>query len=429
MQVRQLALGGVLACLGSNAWGSGFAISGKSVSGLGYALAGTTVMAEDAGVVYGNPAAMRSLEGRHFSALLHAIPADIHFDDHGSSVSGSTSEQVDKVHLVPGLYYTNTNDQISYGLGIYSPFGLGVDYKDNWVGRYHSTSSALRTINISPAIAFSASDKLDIGFGIDFQYADADLRKAVDFGTICYASFGPTACAGMGLAPQQNDGSNTLTGKSWAVGYSLGLSYDLTEATRLGLSFHSAMRHDVTGDSEFTGVPSAFSGTFTDSGASLTMMLPETLSLGMRHTVSPRMEVVADYTWTRWSRYDELVVRFTNGLPPAVDENKWHDSNRYAIGMNYRWQQDWLLRAGAVYDLTPIPDAQHRSPRVPDSDKLSLALGSKVTFSDRVDMDMAVFYTLPTNSDINNTDSFGHTLKGSYDAQSAYFSLQLNWKI
>jgi long-chain fatty acid transport protein len=435
MFVRQLIAAGLFACLCGNAWGSGFGISGKSVSGLGSALSGTTVLAEDASVVYSNPAAMRDLEGREFSALLHAIPADIHFEDSGSTTSGGSSEQVDAVHLVPGFYYVNTlNDQVSLGLGIYSPFGLGVDYDDNWVGRYHSTSSSLRTINISPALAFSAGERLNIGVGVDLQYAEADLQKAVDFGTICVAyeamgAFPAGTCASQGLSPEQNDGSHKLTGRNWTVGYSLGLTYDLSEATRLGMSFHSATRHDVEGDSEFGGVPTLFSGAFHDSNASLTLMLPEVLSLGMRHTISPRLELMADYTWTRWSRYDELVVKFTNGLTPVVEEANWKDSSRYAIGMNYRWQTDWLLRAGILYDQTPIPDAQHLSPRVPDSDKLSLALGSNVAFSDRLDLDMAVFYTLPSNPEVDNTDSLGHTLKGDYEVQTTYFSVQLNWKL
>ena len=430
MGLLRFAVAGLIAGLCGNAWASGFGISGKSVSSLGHALSGTTVMAEDASVVYNNPAAMRSLDGQHLSALLHVIPADIHFDDDGSTVSGESSEQVDKIHLIPSLYYVNTlDDGLSFGLGIYSPFGLGVEYDDNWVGRYHSTSSTLRTINISPAIALSASDKLNIGVGVDFQYATAELKKAVDFGTICYALAAPATCAGQGLFPEQNDGNNTLTGSSWATGYSLGLTYDLSATTRLGMSYHSSTRHDFNGDSEFDGVPAAFTGTFSDSSANLTLTFPESLSLGIRHSISPRLDVMADFTRTRWSRYDQLVVEFDNGLPTAVEENGWHDSNRYSLGMNYLWQEGWLVRAGISYDQTPIPDAEHRSPRVPDSDKLSLGLGSRVALNDRLDLDLAVFHTLPAKADINNTDSTGHTLEGSYEVQTTYLSVQMNWKI
>jgi long-chain fatty acid transport protein len=420
VSLRKLLFGGFLAGLCSNSLASGFALSGKGVSSLGHAFSGTSVMAEDASVVYSNPAAMRDLEGQHFSALLHSIPVDIHFDDNGSTTTGSHSQQVDKIHLIPNVYYVNTlNNELSFGLGIYSPFGLGLEYDDNWVGRYHSISSSLRTINISPAVAFSASDKLNLGFGVDFQHAEAELKKAVDFETICLR-YGVSGCT---------DGSHTLTGSSWALGYSLGMTYELSEATRLGLSFHSATRQDLKGDSEFDGVPTLFAGNFYDSEASLTLMLPENLSLGMRHRVTPRLEVIGDYTWMRWSRYDELVVKFTNGLTPAVEENNWKDSNRYSIGMNYRWQDGWLVRAGISYAQSPVPDREHRSPRVPDSNKLSLGLGSQVELSNILDLDMAILYALPSKAKIDNTDNLGHTLKGSYEVQTTYLSMQLTWKL
>lgn len=442
MSHQKLIMAVLLAAASGNSLASGFALSGKSASSLGNGLSGTAVSAEDASVIYGNPAAMRDLEGEHFSALLHLINTDVKFDNKGSTSNGSPTtgdahEHVNKNHIIPNFYYLKTlNEDLTFGFGIYTPFGLSLEYDDNWVGRYHSTESSLRTINFSPAIAFSPSDKLNLGFGVDFQYFSSELNKEIDFGRICevyeargYIPVGTCSSPGVELVAQQDDGSNTLTGDNWAMGYSLGMTYDLNEATRLGASFHSSTRHDVEGNAQFSGVPDIFAGTFHNSDASLTLMLPETLSLGVRQVVTPRLEVMADYTWTRWSRYDELLVKFTNGLTPAVEENNWKDSSRFAVGMNYRLQDDWLLRSGITYDQTPVPDAEHRSPRVPDEDKLSLGLGSNVGLNDSMDLDFALFYTLPTSTDINNTDSLGHTLKGSYETQTTYLSMQFNWKI
>jgi len=439
-RARIIICAGLLAGLCSQSWASGFAISGKSTSSLGHAFSGTTVVADDATVVYSNPALMQSLHGDHFTALLHSIIPGVQFDNKGSATngaptSGANSEVIDKVYLIPNLYYLKElGDDARFGLGIYTPFGLGLAYEKNWVGRYHTTDSALHTINISPALSFAAGDQLKLGVGIDFQYAMADLSNAMDFGTICavYESYNKIpagTCAASGLQPQQNDGSQTLKGHNWAVGYSMGMTYDFNQATRMGLSFHSATRHDVKGTSEFNNVPSLFASTFSDTDASLMIMLPESLSIGIRHAMTPRVDLLADYTWTRWSRYDELVVYFDNGLPASRSEQNWNDVPRYSLGMNYRWKEDWLIRAGLSYDKTPIPDAQHRSPRVPDSDKLMLALGSKLGLSDNLDVDIAITYTLPSKADIDNTDSLGHNLKGSYEVDTSYVSLQLNWKI
>lgn len=420
MSYQKIIIAGLLAGVCNTSLASGFALSGKSASNLGTALSGTTVMADDASVVHSNPAAMRYLEGQHLSAVFHFVNTDLTFDNDGSTASGSDSKSVTKTHFIPNFYYLKTlNEDVTFGLGMYSPFGLGIDYGDEWVGRYHSTNSSLRTINISPTIAFSPSDKLNLGFGVDFQYAEAELSKTMDFAYICSA-YGVPGCT---------DGSNTLSGDSWGIGYSLGLTYDLSEATRLGASFHSSTRQNLEGDSKFEGVPGMFSSYFSDSGASLTLMLPESLSLGVKHIVTPKLEIMADYTWTRWSRYDATVVDFDNNLPLSSEISNWKDSNRYAIGMNYRMRDNLQLRSGLTYDQTPIPDAEHRTPRVPDTDKMSVGLGGKVGLSDNMDLDLALFYTLPADSDIKNSDNFDNTLEGSFETQTTYVSMQLNWKL
>ncbi len=423
MSLQKLIITGLVAGACNTAFASGFALSGKSTSGLGHALSGTTVMADDASVVYSNPAAMRDLGGETFTALLHVINTNVEFTNDASNTTGVDNKTVQNDHFIPTFYYVKPlNHEVSFGLGVYSPFGLGIEYGDDWVGRYHSTNSSLRTINFSPAFAFSPSDKLNLGFGVDFQYAEAELSKALDF-----SAFGAA------------DGSNTLTGNSWALGYSLGLTYDLSEATRLGASFHSSTRQDMEGTSNFEGVPTVSIPTaignlylpsyYSDSDASLTLMLPESLSLGIRHAVTPQLEVMADYTWMRWSRYDQTQVDFSNYLPTSIEKNGWKNSNRYAIGMNYRMRDNVQLRGGVTFDESPVPSEELRSPRVPDTDKVSVGLGSKVGLSKAMDVDVAIFYTLPASTDINNTDSQGHTLHGSFDTQTTYLSMQLSWKL
>lgn len=435
MERNNFIIAALLCGMGSSAWASGFAVSGKSASSLGNANSGTAVHAEDAGVVYSNPAAMLDLDGSRFSVVFNTIHSDLSFKDKGSSTSGPSSATVDDPHFVPNFYYVRALDEdLRFGFGIYSPYGLGLDYDDDWKGRYITTESSVRTVNFNPAIAFRASDKLNLGFGVELQYLDASLSNAMDFGTICYAyeSYGYLPggyCAGEGMVPQGSDGSQTLSGDNWALGYSFGLTYDHSEATRLGMSFHSATRHDITGTSDFKGAPDALQAMdmFTDTGANLGIMLPETLSLGISHQATPRLQLLADATWTGWGRYEELVVDFNNNTPTSRTRENWHSTWRLAVGGHYRLNDDWLLRAGYAHDPTPIPDPQHRTPRVPDSDRDWLALGANAKLKKGLDMDLALFYNLPNKVKIDNTDSLGHNLKGEFEAEILYLTAQLNW--
>ncbi|MCW9089547.1 MAG: OmpP1/FadL family transporter [Gammaproteobacteria bacterium] len=426
MNKKQLILAAVLGSLCSTALAGGFSIRGKSASSLGNGTAGTAVLAEDASVVYNNPAAMQDLDGTHFSMLLHTIVSDVQFEDKGSNISGPTTSSVDDPHFVPNLYYVKTlQEDMRFGLGIYAPFGLGLDYDDEWMGRYITTSSDLKVINISPALSFRASNKMNLGVGIDLQYLDATLANAVDFGTIC-AAYSIASCAD----PQNNDGSQELTGSNWALGFSFGLTYDIDALTRFGLSYHSATRHDVEGDSDFEGTPVELQAMdmFTDTGGSLTLNLPETLSLGLSRQISPQLQLLADATWTRWSRYDALVVEFDNNTPTSTTEQNWQDVWRFSVGGNYRLNETWLLRAGFSHDQTPIPNAQYRSPRVPDTDRNWFSLGSRTRLNPEMELDLAIAYTPPKSYRIDRTDSLGHILNGEYESEILYLTAQFNWQ-
>ncbi|MGM0595253.1 MAG: OmpP1/FadL family transporter [Pseudomonadota bacterium] len=443
MKIKYLIGGAVLFALHTNAMASGYAISGKSTSNLGSAFSGTAVLAEDAGVAYTNPAAMQDLSGSHFSATMQSITSDLTFTDEGSSdafgnpLSGPDSTSVDDPHYVPNLYLvTPLNEAVRFGFAIYAPYGLGLDYDDDWKGRYTTTGSDLQLVNFSPSLSFDASERLNLGFGIDFQYLNATLKNAVDYGAACFQlnnsnGFPTSGCA----TPQGEDGSQELTGSNWAVGYTLGLTYDLNEATRLGATFRSATRHDVDGESDFEGRPSEFDGVpyiqdmFTDTDASLTLVVPESLNLGISHRLSPRLQLLADATWTRWSRYDELVVAFDDNTPTSRTEQNWENTWRLAVGGNYRLNDKWLLRAGYAHDPTPIPDAEHRSPRIPGTTRNWLALGGNVTLDQGLDLDLGLAYALPERYKIDTTDSSGHNLKGEFESEILYLSAQLNWKL
>lgn len=178
MKVKPIVLAATLCGLSSGALASGFALSGKSASNTGNAFSGTTTLAEDASVVFSNPAAMQDLEGSQFSALLSTVTPNLRYNDKGSNTGVTTDTSVTDPHYIPNLFYVNAlSSDVRFGFGIYAPFGLGLDYDDNWAGRYTTTGSDLQIINFSPAISFKASEKTNLAFGVDIQYLNATHKK------------------------------------------------------------------------------------------------------------------------------------------------------------------------------------------------------------------------------------------------------------
>ena len=196
----------------NSALGSGFAITEKSVKGLGNAFAGAAAVAEDASTIYFNPAGMTRLTGHQVQAAANIIIPSFKFDDSGSTtvlgmpLTGGDGGDAGEAAVVPNFFYAHSlSEDLKIGVGVVSPFGLATKYDSDWVGRYHAIKSEILTIDINPSIAYKIHRMLSIGGGLSFQYVDAELTNAIDYGTINAVSM-----AGLPLLPQGADGKIKL---------------------------------------------------------------------------------------------------------------------------------------------------------------------------------------------------------------------------
>lgn len=451
----------VIAALGhwaffGSAGGAGFALIENSASGMGSAFAGAAALAEDPSTVWFNPAGMTLLQEQQVALALHGVMPSASFTDKGSyinpaltgdtvtpySLSGA-NDTTDVAALVPNFYYVvPIDDRFRFGLGINAPFGLETDYADDWVGRYHATNSQLKTININPALAWQASDSLSLGFGVNMQYIKADLSQKIDSGAVClrFAST-PTLfaqCVSEGLLPNTvtNDSEGKVNGDDWSFGYNLGLLYQFDASNRIGLAYRSEISQTLEGDGEFTVNSdlrtildrAGLSTLFTNTGVTAEADLPASASLSGVFAMNDRLTLLADITWTGWSSFQELRIVFDNPIQPAsVTDESWEDSVRYSLGLNYK-ESSRIWRLGVAYDETPIPDPQHRTPRIPGNDRTWLALGVGLPVFETIWLDLGYAHLFVDDTPIDHTDANGYALRGIYEADVDIFSLQATMK-
>jgi long-chain fatty acid transport protein len=433
-----------------SAHSAGFALIEQSVSGLGNAFAGGSAAAEDASVVYFNPAGMTHLQGFQTVVGLHLIDPQAKFTNEGSThvlqsfnpaapaLSGGNGGQGGEAGISPNLYYTETFDSgWSFGLGVNAPFGLSTDYDQGWVGRYQALHSELKTVNINPSVAVRINDVLSIGAGFNAMYLDAELTNAIDFGTLDAL---PVAAGGFGgafgLTPQGADGYVKLKGNSWGFGYNAGLLLDLSADTRIGVAYRSKVIQDVEGTADFSNVPAGISavtgGYFTATSVKAKVTLPSTFSVSLHQRINDQWAAMADVTRTGWSSFNELRFKFANGQPDGVTTENWKDSYRYALGATYRPTHALVVRVGAAYDKTPIPDPEHRTPRIPDGDRLWTTVGAGYRVTEHVGVDAAYAHLFVKDPKIDKSsfslpeDALRGGLRGSYDAAVDIASVQLN---
>ncbi len=422
-----------LTLLTGTVFAAGFALIEQSTSNMGSAYAGGSASAEDATTIYFNPAGMTELDSAEAIFGLHIVQPSTRFSDSASSGPGGVSLGTDTggnagvTGFIPNFYYTReVAPQFRFGLGINAPFGLSTEYDKNWIGRYHAIESHMQSLNINPSLAYRASDQLSLGAGINLQYLSVELTNAIDQAALCSGA-GITSCAAI---PTTNDGYAKVTGTSWGWGVNLGLLYKFSDATRIGAAWRSSIKHELEGDAKFDDIDPVLKGAgfFVNTDANAKVDLPATLSISSYHQFDSRWALMGDITWTQWSSFEELRIKYDSGTQgDTVQPEEWEDSLRYALGVHYRHSDQMLLRAGIAYDETPIPDTERRTPRIPGNDRTWLALGLNYQVSHQLSFDLGYAHLFVNDTAISDTNKLGAKLDGEYESEIDIFSGQINW--
>lgn len=397
---RHLAVGLTLAGGGNLAHAAGFALVEQNVSGLGNAYAGQAASAQDASTIFFNPAGMTLLPDRQLVVAGHLIKPSAEFTGTAFitvppvTLSGGNGGDAGDLAFVPNAYFAyRVSPDIHLGVGMNAPFGLKTEYDSTWKGRTQAIKSELKTININPAIAWKASESLSLGAGLNIQYIEATLSNSAN---------------GAGVA--------TVHGDDYGWGFNVGLLWQPTTATRVGLAYRSDIEYTLDGDVDFS-VVTALNGDVTAETT-----LPDSASLSLFHKMSPKWDLLVDVSWTDWSDFKELRIVRNGGVLLGVTEENWDDSYRYSVGANYHLDDKLTLRGGLAYDETPVSDA-FRTARIPDESRTWLAFGAQYRLSAQSVIDVGYAHLFIEDARIDKTES-GVTLSGNYESSVDILSAQ-----
>lgn len=408
MKLSNLALAIVAAGLAGQASASGFALDQQSVSAMGTSNAGRTSNAQDASVVFNNPALMMKIKGPEFTQALSIIDAKSQITagpppSPNPGFNGSNEGDMVPFTMVPSGYYTSGNKgNYAWGIAAYGSYGLKTNYEPTFQGRTLGLTSSLRVITIQPAISFKLTDKVTFGFGPTFNRLDANLTKNVS------PSLG-------------GPGNVTLKGDEMAYGFNAGLSADLTKDTQVGLVYRSQQNYHFK-DATFN------TSTFGYSRGETKIALPQSVDFGISHRISDTTQIHAGALWTRWSRLQQLAITNTNPVPAApalqnpVEPFHWKDSTAYAVGVTHDYSDKLQLRAGFAYDQSPVTEA-NAGVRVPSADRFITSVGAGYKFNQKQSIDMSYNYLQEQSYQVNQP-----TYKAKYENRANIFGLQFNQK-
>lgn len=417
-----------------SAYAAGFQIGEHSAGDVGRAFAGTGVVADDASVQAGNAAGLAFVKGTMVSASAAVIDPSIKIKGTyygpfaGAAGRPANESDMAPTETVPAVFIAQEiNDQWAWGFGAYSNFGLVTNYHDDFGALALADKSELKTANLNLNVAYRINPQVAIGFGIDAVKAEAKLSSTIPSPTPIQVA--PNTFVDIGGKTIQK-----LEGDDWGYGWNLGIVAEPMEGTRIGLAYRSEVDLSFEGDVKsdvYNGVglpqnPLNPHAVNFNSDAKVDVDLPEMITLSFSQVINTDWSVMASVQRIGWDSFDELKYELDNGAPVPATQEQWEDSMRYSLGTTYKFAPEWTLRAGVMFDESPVKD-EYRTLRIPDSDRTWYTIGAGWQATENFSVDAAYAYLDADKARLNETGAAGKFV-GEVSGDAQIFSLQANYR-
>jgi len=351
----------LLVGLAPEAFAGGLSVTeqGAAAAGKANAFAGE---ANDPSAIFYNPAGITQLPGTQLMIGTSIVKLDSTFRSSMPSATAPVESQLqDQFPIVPHFFITHRfkqwDERLSIGLGVYTPFGIVVDWPDNWQGRFDTIDARLRVTVYNPTVAYQVTPEFSAGAGIRIADAAAEFEQK-------------TPPVGAESVVRVHD----LT--AHPIGWNVGLLYHLKEiSTSVGLQFRSELQAKFTGEADFTQPLAGAVG--PNAGFHTSIKFPPQLILGVSTKAIPRWTINADIEWEGWRTVGSIPKSF-DGAASALNSRGlrlWKNSYVFRLGGEYAATDRLALRGGFFYDQTPIPDNTF-DPTIPNADLYALTIGA-----------------------------------------------------
>ncbi|MCT4706211.1 outer membrane protein transport protein [Enterobacteriaceae bacterium H11S18] len=350
--------------------------------------AGQAARAQDASTIVSNPAGMTRLPDHMVTGGLQALGGNIDYQMDNDNLK-SPGNELDVMPNASGFYSQKVTDNLYAGIGLYGNYGLGVNF-GNWSGERIIKKSTLMAMTLSPSLAYRLNDRLSIGASANVNYGFLSLTRDV------------------------NDHDETQKDHDWSTNYRLGLLMQLTDQTRMGLTWNSQAKYDfsIDGKARLPNVPNAE----FDIPIAAQVYQPQQLMLSMVHDFNKQWSVLGDLGWQDWSRFGapQITVR-----GQTVDKNsRLKDTWHTAIGVQYRPTDLWRLNAGVAFDSTPYHTQSDVALSMPTGDEWRFATGAQYQVTKASNVGFAVEYLHMQSGKVATPE----VLQGSYNHPYMWFA-------
>jgi len=362
--------------------------------------------ANDPSAMYFNPAGLAWQDMPAFYGGVTAIIPTSSFYGPLQNNTNMKTESPNQFFNPINFYFAYpTLDKLHMGVSVNNPFGLGSQWPEDWVGRYLTTKVSLQTYFINYSLSYKITDDFAVAAGFSYVLGTVSLDRAV--------AIPLTASAG---EPRVH---LDLSGTS--AGWNVGALYKLTPDLSIGASYRSSVKVDANGTATFN--PDYATLHLPQGGVSAGLTLPATGYLGVAYTVSPDIQVEADYQYIGWSSYNQLAFTFQADGSQVVQPKNYKNTYILRLGGEYKYCEDLRIRAGYYYDHSPV-DAAYVDPILPDANRSGLNIGFGYNFTKNFNVDVAYLLILFDERKAENTVI---NFDGTYHTRANLFAIDLGY--
>jgi long-chain fatty acid transport protein len=426
-----LSSAAVAATLSGTAAAGGLMLYEVGTADVGLASAGYNARAQDASTALTNPAGMTRLDGNQFLAGAQLLWANTKFSI-GSATSPALGSN-DGGYLIGHdgwfgggggfLSYTLSPD-VKVGFALTGNFGGVINYDNNWVGRYYVQQTWTLGFSLLPSVAWKVNDKLSVGASVNAMYGIYKNNVAIN-----------------NVDPRLADGQLKLKDETWGWGANLGLLYEFTPATRLGVTWNSQVSLDFSPTAKFQGLSPLVNAALgraglLDATVNVGIKVPQQAMASLYTQVDEQWALLGSVGWQQWSRFGEIQISVDDSTNPISVTAKiplkdtWH----VAAGAQYRVSDPWLLNFGIAYDSKFQPNNSQVSPLLPLNAVWRFGVGGQQQLDKAQYWGLFAEYAYGGTLDVNIQGARPAALGGRGDlvgsyqnAATVFFGAYYNW--
>jgi len=325
-----------------NSFAGGFYLPEIATPGsVGTAGVANVTNVDDASSAFTNPAGMTALEADEAEVGMEVLIPVNKFDSDIATAGGDDGGNAGNPAVIPGLFVVKgLNENLKLGFSIAAVAGGGLDYGENFVGRYQAYKAVLQTVGVGPSLGYKINDMLSIGAGVYMLYTTYNQKIAVK-------------------QPLANDGTVQFQDiNDISYQWTAGITFQPTDRLLFGFTYLSEADVDLSGDLKTSGLQQPLANLLGDADSiTVDFDLPEAFTFGLRYRVTEKLTLLADSNYQRWSQFSQTNVRIDDiGGNPGVTsfDRDWKDTWHVGGALKYDFGVNHIVAMGISYDSSPV---------------------------------------------------------------------------